>query len=105
MTPHKQKRTRRMDAETRKWAEAQGYKVYDHAGDALGLTEEEKHLMDLRIDLSNAVRKRREKLGLSQKKLAARLKISQRRIAKIEWGDWDVPIDDILNAYAAMGGR
>lgn len=94
-----------MNAERRKALEARGYRVYDHAGDAVGMTEEEKHLMDLRITLSNAVRKRREKQGLSQQELAMRLNVSLRRIAKIELGSWGVSIDEILNAYAIMGGR
>ena len=85
--------------------EAYGYKIYDHVGDAVGMTEQEKELLDHRITLANSIRKRREKLGLSQKDLATRLKISQRRVAKIEWADPGVSLDEILNAYAAMGGR
>ena len=51
--------------EERKFAEENGWKFYEHAGDAVGMTEAEKHEMDFRIALSNAIRKRREKLGLS----------------------------------------
>ena len=94
-----------MDGEYRKLAESQGYQVYDHAGDAVGLTAEEKQEMDLRIDLSRAVKKRREKLGLSQKDLAKRLKVSPAQAAKIELGNWDVPLEQILRAYSALGGR
>ena len=63
-----------MDAAERNALEAKGYRVYDHIGDALGMTEEEKQEFDLRCFLSRAVRDLREKLGLSQKQLAARLK-------------------------------
>lgn len=94
-----------MNAERRKALEAKGYKVYDHAGDAVGMTEEEKQLMDLRITLSKMIRERRQTLGLSQKELAIRLGTSQPRVAKIEWGDWDVSLDQIFRAYAVMGGR
>jgi ribosome-binding protein aMBF1 (putative translation factor) len=94
-----------MEGEKRNALEARGYKVYDHAGDAVRMTEEEKHEMDLRITLSRMVRKLREKLGLTQKDLASRLKTSQPRVAKIEWGDWDVSLDQIFRACAAMGGR
>jgi predicted transcriptional regulator len=94
-----------LNAERRKALEAQGFKVYDHAGDAVGMTEEEKYLMDLRISLSKMIRARRQKLGLSQKELATRLGTSQPRVAKIEWGDWDVSLDQIFRAYAVMGGR
>ena len=93
-----------MDAE-REWLEAQGYKVYDHAGDAVGMTEEEKQLMEIRVDLALKVRKRREELGLTQKDLAIRLKTSQPRVVKIEWGSPGVSLEQILNAFAVMGGR
>ena len=69
------------------------------------MTEEEKHLLDVRITLSNAVRNRRKKLNLSQKELAARLGTSQPRVAKIEWGNRHVSLDQIFRAYAVMGGR
>jgi DNA-binding transcriptional regulator YiaG len=94
-----------MTPERRKALEAKGYRVYDHAGDAVGMTEEEKHLMDLHISMSNAVRDRRKKLKLSQKDLAILLGTSQPRVAKIEWGGPDVSLDQILKAYAVMGGR
>jgi DNA-binding transcriptional regulator YiaG len=94
-----------MTPERRKALEAKGYRVYDHAGDAVGMTEEEKHLMDLHISMSNAVRKRRKELKLSQKDLAILLGTSQPRVAKIEWGGPDVSLDQILKAYAVMGGR
>ena len=55
-----------MNAKLQKAMEARGYKFYEHAGDAVGMTEEEKYLMDLRITLSNAVRERRKKLKLTQ---------------------------------------
>jgi predicted XRE-type DNA-binding protein len=93
-----------MNAERRRALEAKGYRVYDHAGDAVGMNEEEKELMDIRITLSRAVRKRREKLQLSQKELATRLKITQARVSKIEWGDRDVSLDQIFSAYVAMDG-
>jgi hypothetical protein len=91
--------------EEREQLEALGYKVYDHAGDAVGLSDEEKQEMDFRIALSRAVRKRREKLGLSPKDLATRLKIGVRKVAKIEWGEGDISLEQILAAYSALGGR
>jgi predicted XRE-type DNA-binding protein len=94
-----------MNAEKRKALEAQGYKVYDHAGDAVGMTAEEKELMDIRITLAIEVRKRREKLKMSQKDLAVRLKTTQPRVAKIEQAASDVSFDHIYRAYAAVGGR
>jgi ribosome-binding protein aMBF1 (putative translation factor) len=94
-----------MDAAERKALEAQGYRVYDHPGDAVGMNEEEKHELDFRLSLSRAVRNRREKLGLSIKELAAKLKVSQAKAAKIEIGNYDVTLEQMLHAYAVMGGR
>ena len=53
--------------------ESLGHKVYDHIGDALGMSEDEKELMDVRISLSSAVQKRREDLGMSKRQLAIHL--------------------------------
>jgi ribosome-binding protein aMBF1 (putative translation factor) len=85
--------------------DARGYKTYAHAGDAVGMTEAEKQEMDFRIDLSNAIRKRREALGLTPKDLAKRLKISKTKADKIEWGEWRIPLEELLHAYTALGGR
>ena len=94
-----------MNAELVKEMEAYGYKIYDHAGDAVGMTDVEKELLDHRITLAHSIRKRREKLGLSQQDLAKRLKIGQRRVAKIEWADPGISLDEMLSAYSALGGR
>jgi len=94
-----------MNASKRKALEAQGYKVYDHAGDAVGMSDEEKELMDIRITLAISIRKRREKLKMSQKDLAHRLKTSQPRVAKIEQAASDVSFDQIYRAFAALGGQ
>ncbi len=94
-----------MGAATRKALAVESDRVYDHIGDAVGMTEEEKELLDLRITLAISVRKRREKLGLSQKELATRLKVGERRVAKIEWSDPAISLDEILRAYSALGGR
>lgn len=94
-----------MDAAELKALEAKGCRVYDHPGDAVGMNEEEKLELDFRLSLSRAVRNRRENLGLSIKDLAARLKVSQAKAAKIEFGNYDVTLEQMLHAYAVMGGR
>lgn len=93
-----------MNAETRKALEVNGWKFGD-AADFVGMTDEERDLMDIRIKLAISIRKRREKLQLSQKDLAIRLKTSQPRVAKIERAARDVSLDQIYSAYAVMGGR
>src|SRR5437870_882182 len=89
----------------RKLAEANGWKYYEHAGDAVGMTDAEKQEMDFRIDLSRAIRKRREKLKLSDKDFAARLKISRKKLNRLEMGMPEFTIEQMLNAYSALGGR
>ena len=95
-----------MNAEERKTLKTQGYlREYEHAGDAVGMTEEEKQMLDARLDMAFAVRRLREAMSLSQQELAARLKTSQPRVAKIEQAAPDVSFDQILRAYMAVGGR
>ena len=93
-----------MDTEKQKALEAAGWKFGD-AADFLGMDEAERQELDLRVSLIRAIRTLREKLGLTQKDLAIRLKTSQPRVAKIERGAGDVSLDQIFRAYLVMGGR
>ena len=93
-----------MDAKKRKAREAAGWR-YGDAADFLELSDEERQLLDARVQLALAVRRRREASRLSQQQLAARLKTSQPRVAKIEQAAPDVSLDQILRAYTAAGGR
>ena len=93
-----------MDAETQEALEAAGWKFGD-AADFLGMTDAERHELDVRVALSRAVRDRRKKLGLSQQEVAKRLKISARKVDRIEYGAGDITLEQILHAYSALGGR
>jgi transcriptional regulator with XRE-family HTH domain len=93
-----------MQAEKRKALEAAGWKFGD-AADFLAMTDEERQMLDLRVDAALAVRRQREAMQLSQQELARRIHTSQPRIAKIEKAARDVTLDQILRAYAAAGGR
>jgi DNA-binding XRE family transcriptional regulator len=92
-----------MDKKMRQRLEAAGFRVGD-AEDFLGLTDEERRLVELRLAVSRAVRRRREERGLTQQQLAAKLKSSQSRVAKIEAGAADVSLDLSLRALFAAGG-
>ena len=81
-----------------------GWKSGD-AADFLGMTVAEKQELDVRVSLIRAVRKRRGELGLSQKQLADRLKISKRTVERIEAGGGEITLEQILHAYSEMGGR
>jgi ribosome-binding protein aMBF1 (putative translation factor) len=83
--------------------EAAGFRFGD-AEDFLELTEEEAQLVELRLRVSRAVRRLREKKHLTQQQLAARLKSSQSRVAKMEAGATDVSLDMLFRGLFAVGG-
>jgi len=93
-----------MDADKRKALEAAGWKFGD-AADFLEMTDEERQLLDARVEMALAIPRLRAQMNLSQKELASRLKTSQPRVAKIERAAPDVSLDQIFRAYAALGGR
>ncbi|HZV05872.1 MAG TPA: helix-turn-helix transcriptional regulator [Gemmataceae bacterium] len=93
-----------MDSAKRKALEAAGWRFGD-AADFLEMTDEERQLLDARMEAALAVRRQREAKKLSQQQLARRIKTSQPRIAKIERAASDVSLDQILRAFAAAGGR
>ena len=82
--------------------EAHGWRV-GNAADFLELSAEESALVETKLALSESVRERRSKQGLSQAELAKRLKSSQSRVAKIEAADPGVSTDLLLRALFALG--
>ncbi len=92
-----------MDREARARLEAAGFRSGD-AEDFLGLTDEERRLVELRLEVSRKVRQLRERQRLTQKQLAAKLGSSQSRVAKIEAGAPDVSLDLSIRALFALGG-
>jgi len=64
-----------------------------------------QRLIELRIKVSRAVRRLREKQQLSQQQLATKLKSSQSRVAKLESGSADVSLDLMFRGLFAVGGR
>ena len=91
-----------MNAGKFKKLQAAGWKV-GSARDFLNLSDEEVKLVELKLSLINAVKQARQKRGLSQIELAARMRSSQSRIAKIEAGDRTVSLDLIVRAFFATG--
>jgi ribosome-binding protein aMBF1 (putative translation factor) len=92
-----------MHQQKRKALEAARFRVGD-AADFLGLTDAERRLVELRLKASRLVRQKRQEAHLSQKQLAARLKSSQSRVAKVEAGAMDVSLDLMLRALFEAGG-
>jgi len=91
-----------MDSRTRKRLEEDGWRV-GTAEEFLGLTEEDVRYIELRLALSDNVRKRRKKLNLTQTRLARLLDSSQSRVAKMEAGDPSVSLDLLIRSLLAMG--
>jgi predicted XRE-type DNA-binding protein len=93
-----------MDSAKRKALEAAGWRVGD-AADFLDMDDAERQVLDARVKLALAVRRQREAQHLSQKALGSRLGTSQPRVAKIERAASDVSLDQLMRAFAAVGGR
>jgi DNA-binding XRE family transcriptional regulator len=88
----------------RKALEAAGFRIGD-ATDFLGLTAEEKALVELRVAVGQQVRSLREKRRLSQQQLAERIQSSQSRVAKIEAATPGVSLDLAFRGFFAVGGK
>ncbi len=93
-----------MDVPIPKAIQAAGWKVGD-AADFLGMDDEERQLLDARVELALAVRRQRVARKLSQKDLGDKLKTSQPRVAKIERAASDVSLDQLVRAFTAAGGK
>ncbi|MGH8620304.1 MAG: helix-turn-helix domain-containing protein [Burkholderiales bacterium] len=93
-----------MNATRLKRLRAAGWKA-GNARDFLKLSEEEAVLVELKLSLAAALKRTRQKHGLSQISLAQRMGSSQSRIAKIETGDASVSLDLIVRALLATGAK
>jgi hypothetical protein len=92
-----------MKREERQALEAAGW-TFGDAEDFLELTPEERQLVELRLAVSDAFRKRRLKLKLTQAETAKRLRTSQPRVAKIEAAAQDVTLDLMFRGLITLGG-
>ena len=82
--------------------EKKGWKV-GSVDEFLGLTPEESAYIELKLRLSDNLRQRRTRQKLSQKELAALIKSSQSRVAKMEGGDPTVSIDLLVKTLLTLG--
>ena len=86
----------------RKRLETKGWKI-GSAKDFLNLTPEESTYIEMKLELADSLRKRRQNRKLSQIQLAKLLKSSQSRIAKMEAGDPSVSIDLLVRSLLVPG--
>lgn len=91
-----------MNTAKRKRLEAAGWKVGSTA-DFLELSPEEAAFVELKLRLSDSLKKRRKNQKLSQDALAKKIRSSQSRVAKMEAGDPTVSIDLLIRALLATG--
>ena len=71
--------------------------------DFLGLPDADAEYIELRRALSRLLRKKRQGLRLTQVEVAARLRTSQSRVAKMEKADASVSSDLLLQSLFRLG--
>ena len=86
----------------KKRLEHKGWKV-GSADEFLDLTPEESAFLDLKLRLSESLRERRTRENLTQQQLAALIRSSQSRVAKMEAGDPTVSLDLLVKTLLALG--
>jgi predicted XRE-type DNA-binding protein len=93
-----------MDGKKRRKLRSMGGRVTS-VKEFLGLTDAEAAVVELRLQLAEAVRKRRIAARLSQAGLANAIGSSQSRVAKMEGGDPQASIESLVRALAALGAK
>ena len=91
-----------MKASKRKSLEKAGWKV-GTANEFLELSAEDAAYIEMKLALSDSLKKKRMKKRLSQVALAELIASSQSRVAKMEAADSSVSIDLLVKSLLAMG--
>jgi ribosome-binding protein aMBF1 (putative translation factor) len=91
-----------MHKQKRKALEAEGWKV-GTTQEFLRLSDDEVVLIDVKLALGRAVKAQRVRQRMSQADVAARIRSSQSRVAKMESGDATVSIDLLVRTLLALG--
>jgi ribosome-binding protein aMBF1 (putative translation factor) len=81
---------------------AAGWRVSD-AVELLGLSDEERRFVELKLALAAGVRQLRERQGLTQAALARQLRSSQSRVARMEAADASVSLDLLMRSLLSIG--
>ena len=91
-----------MRANRRDKLTSKGWKV-GSAAEFLGLSSEEEALIELRLRLAQGLRARRTRQRMTQAQLAAAIRSSQSRVAKMEAGDPTVSLDLLVRSLLTLG--
>jgi predicted transcriptional regulator len=89
-------------ADKRKKIEKAGWKV-STTDEFLGLSKEESEYIEMKLALSETLKKERTKRKVSQVELAKMISSSQSRVAKMEAADPTVSFDLIVKSLLALG--
>lgn len=82
--------------------EKRGWKV-GTVTEFLDLSPEESAYIEMKLRLSETLRRRRKRRKLSQIEFAKLIKSSQSRVAKMEGGDPSVSLDLLIRSLLALG--
>lgn len=82
--------------------EARGWKIGD-AKEFLNLSDEELEYIEIKLALSQSVRRLRREKGLTQEQTAQLIGSSQSRVAKMEAGDPSVSVDLLVKMLLTLG--
>jgi DNA-binding XRE family transcriptional regulator len=91
-----------MKATTKLRLKRAGWQV-GSAQEFLGLSDDEVALIEMHESLTALLRRRRERSGFTQARLAKALGSSQSRVAKLEAGDANVSFELLIRALLALG--
>lgn len=91
-----------MDNKKKKRLEEKGWKV-STAQEFLGLTPAEAAYIELKLMLSENLKKRRQQKKLDHVELAKLLRSSQSQVAQMEAGDASVSLDNLIRSLLALG--
>ena len=90
-----------MDAEKKERLAEKGW-VSTSVQDFLGLSPDEMAYIELKLQLSRALKARRNEKGLTQAALAELIQSSQSRVAKMEKSDETVSVDLLVRSLFAL---
>ncbi len=91
-----------MKQSKQKRLEAAGWKV-SGTKELLGLSDEEAAMIEVKLQLANALRTVRTERRLTQDQLSRVLRSSQSRVAKMESGDPSVSLDLLVRSLLKLG--
>jgi DNA-binding XRE family transcriptional regulator len=91
-----------MNNQKKKQLEAKGWKV-GTVQEFLKLTPEEATYVELKLMLSENLKRHRHLKKLTRVELAKRLKSSQAEVAKMEAGDPSISLDYLVRSLLALG--